>query len=387
HPSRRYGHRSAARARRLRARETGSVRLQPRSRQRDRARGARGRARVGACGWRLPRRVSGGTLARGLAALAHPEPPRPAPRLGDRLRVPGPVLRRGSGLVRGPSAAGRLRLTTRLAGEMLRGSMQSSPWVGALLLFGTAGALSVSCVDDDYSVPADPRAEGGASDGGASDGGASGAAADGVSGEGGGLGGAGGAAGAGGGPFEGGAGGDSGREASGGTSGGAAGAPGSAGAAAEGPGLTQGGAAGSGPDPEPPPDAGGAGGAPEDDCPCADDPCNGRGECSAPNGEVLCTCDGPYLGARRETPRIEPLGQTRSRGNGVEATQVRADGSVVVGWTQGTSTAPEAFGWEAGAVTRLGTVPGGIQSKAFAVGGDGRVVVSEADALSGGSGT
>lgn len=270
---------------------------------------------------------------------------------------------------------------------MLRGSMQSSPWVGALLLFGTAGALSVSCVDDDYSVPADPRAEGGASDGGASDGGASGAAADGVSGEGGGLGGAGGAAGAVGGPFEGGAGGDSGREASGGTSGGAAGAPGSAGAAAEGPGLTQGGAAGSGPDPEPPPDAGGAGGAPEDDGPCADDPCNGRGECSAPNGEVLCTCDGPYFGARCETPRFEPLGLPRSMDNRIEATGVSADGSVVVGWSQGTSSAPEAFRWEAGAFTRLGTLPGGIQSKAFAVSGDGRVVVGEADAPSGGSGT
>lgn len=243
------------------------------------------------------------------------------------------------------------------------------PWI--VLVLVSAGVVSVSCVNDDFSALPQPGADGGASDGGEagaiSDGGTSGGEPLGEGGSG--TTGMGGAAGS---PEE---------PTTGGTAGAtpaAAGAAGAAGADPEQVDGAEGGAAGSPPD--------GAGGAPDlepepdPEDPCADDPCNGRGACSVVDDEILCACDDNYFGPRCETRRFTPLGLPRPTDNKVQATAVSADGSVVVGFSQGAVTHPEAFRWENGAFTRLGVLAGGVQSKASAVSGDGRVVVGEADA-------
>jgi probable HAF family extracellular repeat protein len=56
------------------------------------------------------------------------------------------------------------------------------------------------------------------------------------------------------------------------------------------------------------------------------------------------------------------------------ASDVSADGSVVVGWAQNAAGSSRAFRWQNGVMQDLGTL-GGVQSEAYGVSADGSVVV------------
>lgn len=74
--------------------------------------------------------------------------------------------------------------------------------------------------------------------------------------------------------------------------------------------------------------------------------------------------------------RIINLG-TFTGGTGSSALAVSADGSVVVGWSNGTDINQHAFRWENGVMTDLGEIDPQTSSVAYAVSADGSVVVGQ----------